>query len=663
MKQLSIVNRFHHFILFITLIALSGCQFSCKPIKDTDRLKHNWLSLVQPEMLWNYHAVASKKEKPDSSWHDPRFQDDSWRRGPGPLGFGDKDDKTVVKPCRALYLRINFQIADLDAIRDLLLFADYDDAFIAFLNGQEIARCNSWDIGKFQDWNAKLPGIREARIYQGGKPEQFLIPSWQWRDKLQEGENLLAIQINNDSSKSKDLTAWFALYASTKQVKTSEPLPDWFQAPVELEASDLPLLRINTDQKHIPDDPKIDASLIIELPTGTEKSKEDSSSISIKIEQRGSSSRTRFPKKSYGFTTYDGNGKKLDQSLLGMPSDNDWILYGPYSDKTMMRNALVFHLARQMGHYAPRTAFCELLINEQYEGVYLLMEKIKSSGGRLNLEKLESDDLSGDALTGAYLLKIDKRTGNKTKYWHSKYRAPADSSKKIRFQIHRPKKQKLAEEQFQYIRNYMDQFEDALMSDFFGDQDKGYAKYIDVRSFIDFFLLNELSYNLDGYRVSTFLYKDRDSKGGKLHMGPLWDFNLAFGNGYNCEKENEGYLLMNFNRLCEDKAYHVPFWWERLLEDAAYKQALIERWKQLRSNLLSEANLMNWIDQRCKLLDNAQERNFKRWPTMGVKVWPNLYKAKDFEDEVDFMKGWLKRRLLFLDKTFEEWSVQLEHEQ
>ncbi len=619
----------------------------CTACQETTK-SEQWTALVSPNQDWKYLPV--NKEVDLEGWSQLNYDDNHWKSGMGPIGFGDRDDSTGIKKCRALFLRKHFEIQDTSAIKGLLLFADYDDSFIAYINGREVARANIYEPGSDKDWDAKLPGMREARMYQGGAPESYELLPWEWKEALQTGQNVLAIQINNESKTSKDLTAWFALYQHGL-ADQAETLPDWFQAPIDFQSSNLPVLSLHTNQERIPNEPKILVRVEV-FDTAERNSMDQAPSLSthIRIEQRGSTSRTRFRKKSYGFKTCDAEGKKNKTSLLGLPADDDWILYGPYSDKTLIRNALVFHLAEKMGEYAPRYKYCELLIDGRYEGLYLLMEKINRSKGRLDLEALGKKDLAGDSLTGGYILKIDKRTGNKTDYWYSPYRAPMDTSKKIRLQVHYPKKDKLQEEQLAYIKSYMNAFEDALLGDNWLDPKEGYKAYVDPASFMHFFLINELAYNLDGYRVSTFLHKQRDSRGGKLRMGPVWDFNLSLGNGYNCEDVNEGHWLIDYNSLCTDRRYHVPFWWKRMLSDPDFASELQERYKRYRKDFLSDTYLNNWITAQTEILSEAVERNYRRWPTLGVKVWPNLHEGKDYADEIEFMRSWLMRRMVFMDQ-------------
>ena len=176
----------------------------------------------------------------------------------------------------------------------------------------------------------------------------------------------------------------------------------------------------------------------------------------------------------------------------------------------------------------------------------------------------------------------------------------------------------------------------------------GYANYIDRASFIDFFLLNELSNNVDGYRISTWLTKDKNDK---LKMGPIWDFNLAFGNANYCNGSATNTWAYRFNERCPNDIWHVPFWWSRLLEDPAFVTELKERWIVWRANVLSETAIMNKIDSYVTQMRNSGslDENFNTWPVIGTFVWPNDFIGDSYEDEVDYLKRWISDRLSWMD--------------
>ena len=410
----------------------------------------------------------------------------------------------------------------------------------------------------------------------------------------------------------------------------------------------VPLLRvaIQTNGKTIVDEPKIMASMRM--------SAQDTVFYdgAIGIEYRGCSSQM-FDKKSYGFETWDENGADLQVVLAGFPEEEDWILYGPFSDKTLLRNVLIYALSNEIGRYASRTAFCELFLNGRYEGVYVLMEKVKRDKNRVAISKLDADDV-----TGGYILKIDKTCGDggggaeytEAISFPSVYDGSGDpdGERKIHFLYDYPDTEDIDAAQRAYIQQYVHDFEAALMAADFADPTTGYQQYVDVSSFVDFFLLNELAHNPDAYRLSTFMHKD---KGGKLKMGPIWDFNIAFGNVDYCSAWVTNDWAYRFNDHCPLDLWQVPFWWKRLLEDPNFVDALKTRWNALRQGAFS----FSFIDSlmatgRTRLEETgALMDNFERWPILGVYVWPNYYIGQTYDDEYEYLRGWISDRLTWMD--------------
>jgi len=328
-----------------------------------------------------------------------------------------------------------------------------------------------------------------------------------------------------------------------------------------------------------------------------------------------------------------------------MPEENDWILYGPYPDKTLLRNTFAYYAFNKMGHYASRTKHVELVRNGSYRGVYELQEKIKRDNDRVDIAKLTPADTVGDSLTGGYIIKIDKTTGSGTEYWYSAY------DTLVFFQYEYPDDSELVQVQKDYIQNYVYEFETALQGPAFMDPDSGYIKYIDVQSFIDFFLIQELGRTVDGYRSSCFMYKDKDSKGGKLTMGPLWDFNLSFGNCDYCAAYDTTGYQYQFNSICTGYDPHVPFWWGRLLQDPSYADEMNCRWKQMRASFLNTDSVNSWIDSMATYLDESQQRNFQKWPILGQYVNWNYFVGQTYQEEIDYLKTWIADRSTWLDNN------------
>lgn len=422
--------------------------------------------------------------------------------------------------------------------------------------------------------------------------------------------------------------------------------------PIVMDSSNLPIVIINTlNGATIPDSPKLDATMgIIYNGPGIRNYVTDPFNEyfgNIGIERRGSSSQG-FPKKQWGFEARDNFGASNDITVFNMAWDNDWILQAPYSDKSLIRNVLAYEMGWDGGNYAPRTKLCEVVLNGQYEGVYVFMEKIKRKDGKVGTNDLEPNDNTGNELTGDYVLKVDKLTGGGVVAWYSPIPPYLGASEVIGFQLHDPPLDSLTSTQLTYIESYITDFENALNGPNFADPILGYAPYIDMMSFIDFFLVNEISKNVDGYRISSFINKVRTSEGGKLFAGPLWDFNLAFGNANYCNGGNTAGWEIDFYNQCGGGLQN-PFWWEKLTQDPNYTHILNCRWQEMRQGAWNTDSLMTRIDNLATYLDEAQQRNFDRWQIHGTYVWPNNFVGNTYQEDIVYMKDWLTNRIAWMD--------------
>ena len=345
---------------------------------------------------------------------------------------------------------------------------------------------------------------------------------------------------------------------------------------VNLTSSSLPIVKITTPPgQQINDLTRIVCDMgVIDNSSGLNLITDPVNNYSgkIAIEIRGSTSQ-QYPKKSYGFETQTLLGTNNNVSLMGLPIENDWILNGPYPDKTLLRDALTYNLSRKMGHYASRFRFCELLIDNQYLGVYLLLERIKRDNNRVNIATVDPDDLAGDSLTGGYIIKVDKLTGESGTTWNSNY------SNEVVFQFHDPESDELQAQQIAYITSYVSNFEQAIQA----NPEGAYLQWIEPISFYDFFILQELGRTVDGYRSSSFMYKDKNSGDfqGRLVAGPMWDFNLSYGNADYCDAFLTTGWQYNFDQICNFTT-QIPFWWNRLLDAPSYRNGLRCRWEELR---------------------------------------------------------------------------------
>lgn len=410
--------------------------------------------------------------------------------------------------------------------------------------------------------------------------------------------------------------------------------------------TNLPIIKINTNGQSIQDDPRIICDWgIINNGTGQLNNVNDPFEYqgAISIEIRGSTSQ-QYPKKNYGLSTLAPDGTDVNVSLLNMPPENDWILYGPYPDKTLIRNVMTFDIFRKMGHYASNTRYCELLINDEYWGVYILMEKIKRDPGRVNVIPLDSTATSGIELTGGYVFKVDKTTGNTVETFVSAY------NPEVLFQYHDPGPDELQLVQKSYLQSFVSDFENMMNGSNFNDPIQGYHAFIDKESFYDFFIMQELGRTVDGYRSSSFLFKDRDDIwGGKLHAGPIWDFNLSYGNADYCDADQTTGWQYNFDDICGHFSTSIPFWWEKLLSDSTYANGMKCRWEYLREGPLNIDTLHHFIDSVALYVQDARIRNFQKWPIIGVYVNWNGYVGSTYQEDVDYLKNYLQQRILWMD--------------
>jgi len=423
-------------------------------------------------------------------------------------------------------------------------------------------------------------------------------------------------------------------------------------AQVNFTSSDLPIAVINTFGVEVPDEPKIPGHLgLIYNGPGQRNYLSDPFSDydgAIGIELRGSTSQF-YDKKPFSIELRDAAGEDLNASLLGMPEESDWALVAPFNDKTLMRDALAHAYARATLPWSPRTRYCEVVLNGQYIGVYMLVETIKRDAQRVNIKKLDPDDISGNALTGGYILRMDKygpSPGSVGGDWPSAYAPTPGAWQETWFQYHYPKAEDIQPEQANYIRNYLGAFEDMLAAPDYGQH---YADWIDVDTWIDYLLVQELAKNTDGYRLSAYFYKQRDTDGGKIAMGPIWDFNISLGIGDYCGGADYTGWALDFNTLCPDDGWIIHFWWAQLWNDPAFQQRIAERWAMLRAGAWSNEALFGVIDSISTLLAEAQTRNFERWPIFGQYVWPNAFIGENYAQEVDYLRTWLQNRLGWLD--------------
>ena len=265
------------------------------------------------------------------------------------------------------------------------------------------------------------------------------------------------------------------------------------------------------------------------------------------------------------------------------------------------------------------------------------MEKLKRDKNRIAIARLDEDSITGNSLSGGYILKIDKPSGEQIGGW--------TSGNDIDYQYHYPKPDNITPEQEEYIQNYMDMFESVMLSPDYDDPTTGYTNYIDIGSVVDQFIVSEISKNVDSYRVSFFMYKDRDDRDGKLYLGPTWDHNFSFGNvSY---LQGDIVLYWNFEylytQLLTSDDFSPPYWLDVIWKDSIFREKFAQRWWQLRQDIVHTDSLLAYIDSLVDTLDEAQQRNFKRWPFLDTN--------KTYAQEIGYLKSWLTGRIDWIDEN------------
>lgn len=609
----------------------------------------HWESLIVETDTFRYKPATTA---PPADWYKLSFNDSGWSSGRGGFGYADNDDNTIISACNSVYIRKKINISDISQIEQLVLDIDYDDGFVMYLNGVEVARSANVN-GTFPAYNAGTTSDKEALMYSGGLPNRYILkPSM-----LVNGENIFAVQVLNYNIGSSDLSSRVFVHAKLKAdgIKYHQ-VPDWFIEPVDYGTSNLPLIFVDTKGQSIIQNDKIMAGMkVLNSPSGINNINDSIFEYDgfIGIEIRGFTS-AGFPKKSYSVETRLDEVNNLNASLLGMPKENDWVFHGPYSDKSLMRNVLAYHLGNLTGKWSPRTRFFELYINGNYQGVYVLVEKIKIDKNRMNLATVKPEDVSGDELTGGYVLKIDRPEAtdiDNVDYWISPYRAWTALQQRVFFLFQDPKGDELNSTQFNYIKNHITRFENAMYSDSYTDKVNGYFPLVDFNSFVDYYIITELSRNLDGYRISTFMHKDKDSKGGKITMGPYWDYNICFGNAnFFSAGQTAGWII---DGMGDADGYAMPFWWEKFRLDPYFNDQLKRRWNLWKETYLNSNYLNSFIDSCAMEVIDAQKRNFQTWNVLSTYIWPNNYVGGSYINEINYLKTWLSSRINWMDSQIQ----------
>lgn len=358
------------------------------------------------------------------------------------------------------------------------------------------------------------------------------------------------------------------------------------------------------------------------------------------IRYRGNSS-LLFDKHSYNFNTVDENGADKEYSFMGMPEDNSWALNGPFLDKTLIRNYMCMNLYGEMTGYAPRVRFFELWLDGEYQGVYLMMEKVSRSEERVNITKCDPND----PFT-SYIVRLDRGDAPENELNNfSEYAMkikPDTAVNKYAFDIVYPGLKNLTPELKTYIEDDLSRIEKAIFSYDYDSEIYGYESHLDVSSFVDYFIFNEFMQNYDAGIYSTYLYKDVR---GKLTIGPVWDFNNACDNYMNEQHNGDGFGI------------YGNYFYSMLFKEEDFVEQVIDRYYELREGVLNEEYIMQYIDETVCFLGDAAERNFSVWGysfdpahvNEDNRLEPPERNPEDYEEAIEQLKNFIKARGEWLD--------------
>lgn len=391
--------------------------------------------------------------------------------------------------------------------------------------------------------------------------------------------------------------------------------------------SNLPIVVIETDNHvNIPDEPKVLATMkIIWHQDGSRNYLSDINNPEflnydgrIGIEIRGSSSQM-LSKKPYGLETLQAdNVTNNNVSILGMPKENDWILNSLAYDQTGMRDVISYELSEKLGQYTPRRVYCEVVINDDYKGLYVFMEKIKADDGRVNIDK-----------DGGHIVQTD-RSNNDYYEWTMPEYSSGWWYAQATFVHEYPKPDNITAEQHNYIKNVFFNLADKAGSHNISIEN-GIPSIIDISTFVDFMILGEFSSNVDVYELSTFFHKDRK---GKLRAGPIWDYNLTYGHDeFGSRSRYDVWQFDNDDNI-------GPKFWKDLFDTDEFRCYFAKRWFEVTAegNPLSYNEISNRMDEIDVLITEAVGRDNQRW-----------HKMQQHTSEIQAMKTWIQQRINWLN--------------
>jgi hypothetical protein len=435
------------------------------------------------------------------------------------------------------------------------------------------------------------------------------------------------------------IVAGGTILVSVADDNTKEEKEEAYVAEDPPEEGDLPVMSINTYGQEIDKDVKIWSDMtLVDNEVGINSVEDEATfETAITLKYRGHSSYYTFDKKSYRieFVESMDSTKEVTYDLFGMAPDSEWVLYGPFLDRTLLRNNLMYSISREIMNWAPDSRYFELYLDGEYQGVYLAVEPVTNGEYRLQMSTLGL--LSGQT---SYILKWE-REGTELNALTTYGKLNGYTSHEI--SIIYPSEKNITDAQYRWIENDIDYFEEVLYSDYFDDPEIGYAAYIDVDSFVDYYILNEVAMIADAGELSTYVYKEI---GGNYQI-TVWDFNNAFDNYPEGEADTERFYLTDAN------------WFARLVQDRAFVDKVIERYKELRQGILSDEEVMERIDNEIAYLDGSIEENFEVWGytfhehLLSKDVNGEVRDPSDYDEAVDQLKDCYEERTAYLDNNFD----------
>ena len=354
--------------------------------------------------------------------------------------------------------------------------------------------------------------------------------------------------------------------------------------------------------------------------------------VSIDIKYRGNSSFSDFDKPQYRISfKNEARTRNVERSMFGMNEASDWILYGPFLDRSLLRSKFFLDLSRDLLPWAPDSRYFELYLNDEYEGVYLAIEALQVDEQRIALH--EKGLLSGET---AYLV-WRERIGQEENPIETYASINALTSYELSVDFPGPKR--ITQKQLDWISSDISQFEQALYGPDFRDDVLGYRTYIDMDSFVDYFLINELAMLSDAGYLSTPMYKDLK---GRLTLS-VWDFNNALNNYYK-DKNVEAFYLTESN------------YFSQMIKDPIFVSLVLDRYSDLRKTSWDTTVLLNKLEELERSIHEAKERNFKRYgytferELLDRSVTGERRDPSSYEEAVEQVRSTLVNRLEFLDE-------------